>query len=78
MKSIEFLAGLGAGFFRQVGYLFLATTEHGLAELEERRSLQRLSNGFGDGGFGKVGGLIALAGSAQPKYVAPEATGLQS
>jgi sarcosine oxidase, subunit beta len=40
-ESIEFLAGLGSGFFRQVGYLFLATTEHGLAELEERRSLQR-------------------------------------
>jgi glycine/D-amino acid oxidase-like deaminating enzyme len=40
-ESIEFLAGLGPGFFRQVGYLFIATTEQGLAELEERRSLQR-------------------------------------
>jgi len=40
-ESIEFLAGLGSSFFRQVGYLFLATTEHGLAELEERCSLQR-------------------------------------
>jgi sarcosine oxidase subunit beta len=39
-ESIEFLASLGPGFFRQVGYLFLATTEAGLAELEERRALQ--------------------------------------
>jgi sarcosine oxidase, subunit beta len=40
-ESIEFLAGLGPRFFRQVGYLFLATTEQGLADLEERRSLPR-------------------------------------
>jgi sarcosine oxidase subunit beta len=39
-ESIQFLAGLGAEFFRQVGYLFLATTEAGLADLEERRVLQ--------------------------------------
>jgi sarcosine oxidase subunit beta len=39
-ESIEFLAELGPRFFRQVGYLFLATTESGLAELEERRALQ--------------------------------------
>jgi len=39
-ESIEFLATLGPRFFRQVGYLFLATTEEGLAELEERRALQ--------------------------------------
>jgi sarcosine oxidase, subunit beta len=39
-ESIEFLASLGTRFFRQVGYLFLATTEEGLAELEERRLLQ--------------------------------------
>jgi sarcosine oxidase subunit beta len=39
-ESIEFLAALGPQFFRQVGYLFLATTEAGLAELEERRALQ--------------------------------------
>ena len=39
-ESIEFLAGLGPSFFHQVGYVFLATTEEGLAELEERRSLQ--------------------------------------
>ncbi len=39
-ESIEFLAALGPAFFRQVGYLFLATTDAGLAELEERRALQ--------------------------------------
>jgi sarcosine oxidase, subunit beta len=39
-ESIEFLAALGPRFFRQVGYLFLATTPEGLAELEERRALQ--------------------------------------
>jgi sarcosine oxidase subunit beta len=39
-ESIEFLAELGPQFFRQVGYLFLATTDAGLAELEERRVLQ--------------------------------------
>jgi sarcosine oxidase subunit beta len=39
-ESIEFLASLGPRFFRQVGYLFLATTEEGLAELEQRRALQ--------------------------------------
>jgi sarcosine oxidase, subunit beta len=39
-ESIAFLAELGPQFFRQVGYLFLATTEPGLADLEERRALQ--------------------------------------
>jgi sarcosine oxidase, subunit beta len=39
-ESIEFLAALGPAFFRQVGYLFVATTEAGLAELDERRALQ--------------------------------------
>ncbi|MHB8469085.1 MAG: NAD(P)/FAD-dependent oxidoreductase [Gaiellaceae bacterium] len=39
-ESIAFLADLGPGLFQQVGYLFLATTEAGLAELEERRELQ--------------------------------------
>jgi sarcosine oxidase, subunit beta len=39
-ESIQFLAALGPAFFRQVGYLFVATTEEGLAELEERRELQ--------------------------------------
>src|SRR5581483_630576 len=41
-ESIEFLASLGPELFRQVGYLFLATTEAGLALLEERRELQNM------------------------------------
>jgi sarcosine oxidase, subunit beta len=39
-QSIAFFENLGASWFQQVGYLFLATTEDGLAELEERRQLQ--------------------------------------
>ena len=39
-ESIAFLVSLGSSYFRQVGYLFLATTEEGLAALEERRALQ--------------------------------------
>jgi sarcosine oxidase subunit beta len=39
-ESIAFLTEIGAPLFRQVGYLFVATTEQGLAELEERRALQ--------------------------------------
>jgi sarcosine oxidase subunit beta len=39
-ESIAFFAELGPPFFHQVGYLFLATTEEGLAELDERRELQ--------------------------------------
>jgi sarcosine oxidase, subunit beta len=38
--SIRFFEELGPPLFEQVGYLFLATTEDGLAELEERRELQ--------------------------------------
>ena len=38
--SIRFFAELGAPLFAQVGYLFLATTEPGLAALEQRRELQ--------------------------------------
>jgi sarcosine oxidase, subunit beta len=38
--SARFFAQLGEPLFEQVGYLFLATTEQGLAELEERRRLQ--------------------------------------
>ena len=38
--SIRFFAELGEPLFTQVGYLFLATTEAGLAALEERRELQ--------------------------------------
>jgi len=40
-ESIAFLASLGPELFRQVGYLFVATTEDGLAELEDRRALQQ-------------------------------------
>jgi sarcosine oxidase subunit beta len=39
--SIRFFEELGAPLFEQVGYLFLTTTEAGLAELEERVELQR-------------------------------------
>ena len=38
--SIRFFEELGPPFFEQVGYAFVATTEDGLAELEERRALQ--------------------------------------
>jgi sarcosine oxidase subunit beta len=38
--SIRFFEELGSPLFDQVGYLFLATTEEGLAGLEERRALQ--------------------------------------
>jgi sarcosine oxidase subunit beta len=38
--SIAFFEELGPPFFDQVGYLFLATTKRGLAELDERRELQ--------------------------------------
>jgi sarcosine oxidase subunit beta len=38
--SIRFFEELGTPLFDQVGYLFLATTDAGLTELEERRALQ--------------------------------------
>jgi sarcosine oxidase subunit beta len=38
--SIAFFEELGPPFFEQVGYLFLATTEAGLAELDARREVQ--------------------------------------
>ena len=38
--SIRFFEELGPPYFEQVGYLFLATTEDGLAALEGRRALQ--------------------------------------
>ena len=40
-ESIGFFEELGRPLFEQVGYLFLATTEDGLAALEERVELQR-------------------------------------
>jgi glycine/D-amino acid oxidase-like deaminating enzyme len=39
-ESIAFFAELGPPFFDQVGYLFVATTERGAAELEQRRRVQ--------------------------------------
>jgi len=39
--SVRFFQGLGPPLFEQVGYLFLATTEPGRRELEERRRAQR-------------------------------------
>ena len=38
--SVRFFAELGPPLFEQVGYLFLATTEAGFAELDERRRAQ--------------------------------------
>ena len=38
--SVRLFRELGAPLFEQVGYLFLATTPAGLAELEERRAIQ--------------------------------------
>jgi sarcosine oxidase subunit beta len=38
--SVRLFEELGEPLFEQVGYLFLATTEAGLVELEERRELQ--------------------------------------
>jgi sarcosine oxidase, subunit beta len=40
-ESIGFFVELGSPFFEQVGYVFLATTAEGLAELEARAELQR-------------------------------------
>jgi sarcosine oxidase, subunit beta len=40
-ESIAFFRTLGAELFSQVGYLFLATTQEGLARLHERADLQR-------------------------------------
>ena len=38
--SVRLFTELGAPLFEQVGYLFLATGEAGLAALEERRAVQ--------------------------------------
>ena len=40
-ESVRLFEELGAPLFEQVGYLFLATTEQGLADLEERMEVQR-------------------------------------
>ncbi len=39
-ESIQFFEELGPAWFQQVGYLFVATTEEGLGELDARRELQ--------------------------------------
>ena len=39
-ESIAFFEQLGSPYFDQVGYLFVATTEAGLAALDQRRELQ--------------------------------------
>ena len=39
-ESIAFFEELGPAWFQQVGYLFLATTPEGMAELEQRRERQ--------------------------------------
>ena len=39
-ESVAFFRSLGAELFAEVGYLFIATTEDGLRQLEERREVQ--------------------------------------
>ena len=39
-RSIRFFAALGPPYFEPVGYLFLATTTEGAAQLDARRALQ--------------------------------------
>jgi len=59
-QSISFFEELGVRWFQQVGYLFLATTAAGLAELEERRELQtRLGVPVEQVDPGRVSGLAA-------------------
>ena len=56
--SVRLFRELGAPLFEQVGYLFLATTEAGLAELEERRAVQSsLSVPVESADAGEVDGL---------------------
>ena len=46
-ESVSFFQELGEPLFEQVGYLFLATTEEGLAVVEERYEHQRVARGRG-------------------------------
>ena len=48
--SVRLFRELGAPLFEQVGYLFLATSEAGLAELEERRAIQVVARRAGRAG----------------------------
>jgi sarcosine oxidase subunit beta len=58
--SIDFFRELGAPFFHQVGYLFLATTEQGLERLRGRAELQRgLGVPVEDVDPAEIGGLRA-------------------
>jgi sarcosine oxidase subunit beta len=58
--SLRLFRELGAPLFEQVGYLFLATTPAGLAELEERRILQAsLGVPVENADAGRVDGLRA-------------------
>jgi sarcosine oxidase, subunit beta len=81
--SIRFFEELGAPLFDQVGYLFLATTEDGLARLEDQRELQaelgvpveRIDAGFVDGlRTDDVAGAVFCAtdGVADPPAVTRE------
>ena len=45
-ETIAFFEELGPPYFDQVGYLFLATTEDGLAALEERIEASGRGSGF--------------------------------
>jgi sarcosine oxidase subunit beta len=85
-ESIAFFEELGAAWFQQVGYLFLATTDAGLADLEERRELQaelgvpveRIDPGFVPGlGVADVAGAVFCAtdGVADPPALTREIVG---
>jgi sarcosine oxidase subunit beta len=81
--SIRFFEELGPPLFDQVGYLFVATTEDGLAVLEERRALQeelgvpaeRVDPSYVDGlrSDDVVGAVVCRTdGTADPPAVARE------
>ena len=82
-ESIRFFEELGDELFLQVGYVFVATTEEGLAALEERRRLQAElgvpvesvePEALGDVWTGDVAGAVACwqDGVADPPAVARE------
>ena len=59
-ESLAFFEELGASFFHQVGYLFLATSDDGLAELTARRQLQE-----------QLGVAVEEVGPARIRELAP-------
>jgi len=82
-ESIGFFRSLGPELFQPVGYLFLATTEDGLVELEERREVQaslgvpveRVDPSFVDGlAVDDVLGAVFCAedGTADPTAITQE------